>query len=69
VTFSPDGTRLATGSRGMAHIWDPQAAAIVRGLPAGRRNRVTALAFSPDGTRLATGASDKTVRIWEITTG
>jgi WD40 repeat protein len=36
---------------------------------AGHRERVTALAFSPDGRTLATGSDDKTVRLWEVSTG
>ena len=68
VAFSPDGTRLATGSRGPVHLWDLQVGAVVTELPAGRRDTVTALAFSPDGARLA-GGSGRTVRVWDATTG
>src|SRR5579885_491478 len=31
--------------------------------------RVAALAWSPDGTRIASASWDKTVHIWEATTG
>ena len=36
---------------------------------AGHQGGVATLAWSPDGTRIASGAKDKTVRVWEATTG
>jgi len=66
VAFSPDGTRLATGSKDKAaRIRD-----VITGyqqLEVKHSNNVTAVAFSPDGTRLATGSKDKTARIWDVT--
>ncbi len=35
----------------------------------GKSSHVIALAFSPDGKRLASGSKDKTVRLWNTTTG
>lgn len=70
VAFSPDGTRLATGSRQRGRIWNLQAGAAARELRVGGwTDTVSEVAFSPDGTRLATGSSDKTARIWDATTG
>ena len=65
VAFSPDGTRLATGSaaRG-ARVWD--AASGQQLLEVRHDHQVTAVAFSPDGTRLATGSDDKTARVWSV---
>ena len=70
VAFSPDGTRIASGSRRQ------------HGAGVGRRHRpahrpaadrphdaVYSVAFSPDGTRIASGSADKTVRVWDAATG
>jgi WD40 repeat protein len=63
--FSPDGTRLATGSDdGSARVWDLVSG---RQLLEVRHDEVVAeVVFSPDGTRLATGSYDRSVRIWSV---
>ena len=75
MAFSPDGTRLATGS------WDKTGACgcgmrtaafpllELKGHPqtAGVAG-VTSVAFSPDGTRLATSSCDNTARLWDART-
>jgi WD40 repeat protein len=35
----------------------------------GHEDQVYSLAFSPDGRRLATGSKDRTIRVWDVTTG
>jgi WD40 repeat protein len=66
VSFSPDGTRLATASMdGSAIVWD---AASGRKLFAFSDPAVAlyGLAFSPDGNRLATAGVNGTAKVWDV---
>jgi WD40 repeat protein/DNA-binding SARP family transcriptional activator len=69
VGYSPDGTRVATGSaNGTATLWNPstgQAVHVLRAHPGG----VFATRFSADGKRLVTLGADRAVRIWDVQSG
>jgi WD40 repeat protein len=67
LAFSPDGTRLLTGSEDKtAGLWDGksgQLLAVYRGHTGG----VNLVAFSPDGKRVATaGAAELMARVWNL---
>lgn len=69
VAWSPDGTRLVTGSEDKDVILcglrpsDP----ILR--LTGHTSLVFCVAWSPEGRRVASGSADRTIRIWDAHTG
>src|ERR1700733_1735325 len=66
VAFSPDGTRIVSGSRDKTvRIWDAGQGALVGEPLQGHSHSVESVAFSPDGTRIVSGSRDTTVRIWD----
>jgi WD40 repeat protein len=69
IAFSPDGSKLAGGSRdGTIHLWDPHNGAILWSRQAGE-GWIYGVAFSGDG-RLVGGSSDtSTVIVWDSLTG
>ena len=69
VSFSPDGTRIVTGSRDRtAKVWDARTGTALLELK-GHMGRVIGAAFSPDGTRIVTGSDDETAKVWDARTG
>jgi WD40 repeat protein/serine/threonine protein kinase len=71
VTFSPDGRRIAAGSEDV-RIWDSTTGEHLMTCiadPAEPLIWVGGVAFHPDGRRLASANGNKTIYIWDTTTG
>ena len=65
VAFSPDGSRLAVGSKIGLWLYDV-ATMNPLALWDTERGLVSTVAFSPNGTLLATGNSDAEVKVWNV---
>ena len=68
VSFSPDGTLLASGSWDQTiKLWGVTTRERIATLE-GHTDGVAAVSFSPDGTPLASGSWDQTIKLWDVTT-
>jgi WD40 repeat protein len=69
LTFSPDGTVLATGSTDpFVRFWDVRTGHEMWRLH-GHAGPITALVFAPDGRSVFTGGSDEAVFAWDPISG
>ena len=68
VAFSPDGTKVLTGSDDKtARLWDAATGVHIRTF--GHTGAVYSVAYSPDGTEVLTGSFDSKARLWNAATG
>jgi len=70
VAFSPDGTRIVSGSEDKTiRVWEARTGDAIAASFKGHTNWVNSVAFSPDGTSIVSGSSDHTIRVWDAVTG
>ncbi|MGE0378130.1 MAG: c-type cytochrome domain-containing protein, partial [Planctomycetaceae bacterium] len=74
IDFSPDGTRLATGSgvpsrNGQLAIWNVAERTLDKEIPEAHSDTVFSVTFSRDGALLASGAADKFAKVFDTATG
>ncbi|MCA1684678.1 MAG: hypothetical protein LC745_01580, partial [Planctomycetia bacterium] len=67
LELSDDGTKIATGDRGGAHVWDTSMGKLLASLPT--RTSTLALALDHDASRLFTRGSQSEVDAWETDRG
>ncbi|HET8950384.1 MAG TPA: BTAD domain-containing putative transcriptional regulator [Solirubrobacteraceae bacterium] len=69
VTFSPDGTQIASASNdGTVRLWDAASGALRRTFK-GHVQSVNSVAYSRDGRRIVSAGADGTVRVWNVSGG
>ena len=68
VAFSPDSTRLASGSGDNSiRLWDTTSHRCTAVMRDAHKHWVSSVAWSPNGTRLASGSWDRSVKLWDVT--
>ncbi|KEP49004.1 tyrosine kinase family catalytic domain protein [Rhizoctonia solani 123E] len=70
VQFSPDGTRVVSGSYDKTiRVWDVEHGTAVIGPLDGHTESVSSVSVSPDGSQIASCSADKTIRLWDTRSG
>ena len=74
VAFSPDGTKIVSGSDDKTiKVWDfgaPEPSIFTMELLSEKTNAhsdyITSVVFSPDGTKIVSGSADETIKVWDF---
>ena len=68
VAVSPDGKLVASGEGKAIEVKDAATKRILMKM-LGHTDKVTSLAYTPEGRMLISGSADKSVAVWEASTG
>ncbi|CAE6497094.1 unnamed protein product [Rhizoctonia solani] len=69
LAFSPDGSRIVTGSFSRVEVRDTYSGEIILGPLEGHKGWVTSVEYSPDGTYIVSGSRDSSICVWNAQTG
>ncbi|CUA71835.1 putative WD repeat-containing protein all2124 [Nostoc sp, PCC 7120] [Rhizoctonia solani] len=69
LDFSPDDTRIVSGSWDRILIWDAETGSKVLDLLHKHSGRADLVRYSPNGTHIASGSRNGTIRIWDALEG
>ena len=70
VAFSPDGSKIISGSHDKTiRVWDSSTGIEMLPPLQGHADWISSVAFSPDGSKIISGSFDKTIRVWDACTG
>ncbi|CCA74987.1 related to WD40-repeat protein (notchless protein) [Serendipita indica DSM 11827] len=70
IAFSPDGSRMISGSNdNTIRQWDADTGQPLGAPLRGHEKAVNSVAFSPDGSRIISGSCDMTIRLWDTESG
>src|SRR5258707_12104374 len=65
VCYSPDGTRVVSGSdANTIRIWDAESGTVIGEPLTGHRGGGNSVAYSPDGRHIISESLDSAIRIW-----
>ena len=68
LTYSPDGTTIATGDGNGVHLWNASTGQH-KGSLKGHTDSVHFVAYSPDGKNIVGGSWDGRAHLWNVNTG
>jgi WD40 repeat protein len=67
VAFSPDGTKIVSGSHDMTiKVWDFDKLELLSEKTDAHSLPIMSVAFSPDGPKIVSGSCDGTIKVWDV---